>query len=387
MMHRALRFALVLTLASAAYAGVARGACTGDCNDNGAVSINELVLGVNIALGSSALSACPAFDADGLGTVSVSELVAAVNNALRACPATRTPASTSTATAMAENTATVTAQSSPTASITVAAPTNSATVTATATSVPATNTATAVATATAPATDTATAVATVTAQPPTQTATVTAAPSNTAAATATGIATATDTGTPTVTAAAPTSTVTNTVGAEQTPTATSTQSTTPTPTATSTPEMAAVCDNGFLEAGETCESCAADCTIKACTATTPLQTFKIDFQAPIGSLPSVVSALVGYRSDHVSLPNTGTGSRVKMRPTGTSQLVNDLNYALRVLINAQAGGSVPSGKLFTVDFDYCQGQPAVTPADFGCQVESCGSSAGPIEGCRVVVLP
>ena len=54
----------------------------GDCDRNGAVSIDELVLGVAIALDVSAPSACPAFDADASGKVSVNELVAAVDGAL-----------------------------------------------------------------------------------------------------------------------------------------------------------------------------------------------------------------------------------------------------------------------------------------------------------------
>jgi hypothetical protein len=127
--------------------------------------------------------------------------------------------------------------------------------------------------------------------------------------------------------------------------------------------------------------------VLACTATTPLQTFRIDFQAPLGSSPSVTTARVGYRSNRVSLPGTGSAaaSRVKMRPTGTSQLVNDLNYAVNVLIQAQAGGTVPSGKLFTIDFDTCQGSAPVTAADFACSVESCASSSGPIDGCTCTV--
>jgi hypothetical protein len=60
-------------------------ACTGDCNDSGDVSINELIVGVNIALGNAAVSSCAAFDADGGDTVTISELIAAVNNALGGC--------------------------------------------------------------------------------------------------------------------------------------------------------------------------------------------------------------------------------------------------------------------------------------------------------------
>jgi hypothetical protein len=60
--------------------------CTGDCNGNGAVSIEELVLGVGIALDTTPLDACRAFDPDGDELVSISELIAAVGNALAGCP-------------------------------------------------------------------------------------------------------------------------------------------------------------------------------------------------------------------------------------------------------------------------------------------------------------
>jgi hypothetical protein len=149
----------------------------------------------------------------------------------------------------------------------------------------------------------------------------------------------------------------------------------------------ALCGNGILETGETCASCPPDCVVSACTATTPIQTLRIDFQAPSGSSASATAVLVGYRSDRVSLPGSGSmaGSRVKMRPAGTSQLVNDLNYAVRVVVQANSG-TIPDGKLFTIDFDTCQGASPVTPADFGCSVESCGSSFGPIDGCTCAVV-
>lgn len=61
--------------------------CAGDCNGNGRVSIDELLLGVRILLGGAAIDACRAVDADDSGTVRVEELVAAVANALRDCAA------------------------------------------------------------------------------------------------------------------------------------------------------------------------------------------------------------------------------------------------------------------------------------------------------------
>lgn len=60
--------------------------CTGDCNSSGEVTINELIAGVGIALGSQPLSTCAAFDCDDTGEVGVSCLVAGVNAALKGCP-------------------------------------------------------------------------------------------------------------------------------------------------------------------------------------------------------------------------------------------------------------------------------------------------------------
>ena len=99
--------AAVLALPAAALA------CVGDCNGDGAVSIDELVRGVGIALGTGDLSGCPAFDTSDDGAVSIDELIAAVNAALAGCPAT-TPTVTATATeaateATAADTATPTA--------------------------------------------------------------------------------------------------------------------------------------------------------------------------------------------------------------------------------------------------------------------------------------
>ena len=59
--------------------------CAGDCNGNGSVAVNELVAGVNIALGSAAVDVCSACDTNGNGSVSVNELIAAVRRALDGC--------------------------------------------------------------------------------------------------------------------------------------------------------------------------------------------------------------------------------------------------------------------------------------------------------------
>lgn len=72
--------------------------CVGDCPPaNVQVSISELVLGVNIALGKSTLANCPSYDDDGSDDVGVAELVTAVNNALKGCSDALTPTPPGTA--------------------------------------------------------------------------------------------------------------------------------------------------------------------------------------------------------------------------------------------------------------------------------------------------
>jgi hypothetical protein len=80
------------------YAGQQPGACTGDCGRDGSVTVDELVKGVNIALGLLPVSQCDSFDCDGDGEVAVNELIAAVNAALEGCAGSSTPTATPTPT-------------------------------------------------------------------------------------------------------------------------------------------------------------------------------------------------------------------------------------------------------------------------------------------------
>jgi hypothetical protein len=59
--------------------------CDGDCNENGAVAINELIRATNIALGLADLEVCPAADSAGRGAIRVDDLIRAVNRALHGC--------------------------------------------------------------------------------------------------------------------------------------------------------------------------------------------------------------------------------------------------------------------------------------------------------------
>jgi photosystem II stability/assembly factor-like uncharacterized protein len=59
--------------------------CGGDCNGDDRITIDELVTGVAIALGSRPLDDCPVFDADGDRMVSIDELTAALAATLESC--------------------------------------------------------------------------------------------------------------------------------------------------------------------------------------------------------------------------------------------------------------------------------------------------------------
>jgi hypothetical protein len=61
----------------------AASSCTGDCNGDHQVTVDELVTGVSIAMGTAPVTACPAYSS--AAAVTVADLVMAVNNALDGC--------------------------------------------------------------------------------------------------------------------------------------------------------------------------------------------------------------------------------------------------------------------------------------------------------------
>lgn len=83
MMRAATLGVVAITLVAAS--GAAAQVCVGDCNGDNTVAINELIVGVNIAQGSTDISACPSFDVNGDNMVGINELITAVNNALDGC--------------------------------------------------------------------------------------------------------------------------------------------------------------------------------------------------------------------------------------------------------------------------------------------------------------
>ncbi len=78
--------ALVLTACLAGRAAAQVSSCVGDCNGNRQVSVDELIRGVTIGLGSQPVSNCRAFDPNLSAAVSIDELVAGVDASLHGCP-------------------------------------------------------------------------------------------------------------------------------------------------------------------------------------------------------------------------------------------------------------------------------------------------------------
>ena len=60
------------------------GRCVGDCNGDGHVTVDELLAGINFALGNATVDGCH-FDLGGHDTVTVDELALAVNAAFNGC--------------------------------------------------------------------------------------------------------------------------------------------------------------------------------------------------------------------------------------------------------------------------------------------------------------
>jgi hypothetical protein len=69
--------------------------CVGDCAVDGSVTVDEIVVGVSIALGQNGIDRCLMFDRSGDGAVTVDEILAAVAAALGGCALNRAPATAS----------------------------------------------------------------------------------------------------------------------------------------------------------------------------------------------------------------------------------------------------------------------------------------------------
>lgn len=90
------RFAATLAVAlSLHWSPVRAGAlCAGDCDDDGRVTVDELVRGVTIGLGIATAETCPQYSCSNPECVVIDLLVSGVASALRGCHTTPTPTGT-----------------------------------------------------------------------------------------------------------------------------------------------------------------------------------------------------------------------------------------------------------------------------------------------------
>lgn len=65
--------------------------CVGDCHNDNEVTVDELLMMVNIALDNAPMSTCDVGDADHDGTITVDEVIIGVNHAMLGCPAPVSP--------------------------------------------------------------------------------------------------------------------------------------------------------------------------------------------------------------------------------------------------------------------------------------------------------
>lgn len=68
-------------------------ACIGDCNEDGVVTVDELILSADIALRSRPVELCPITDANEDDRIGIDEVVQAVDNTLNGCPMPSIPTS------------------------------------------------------------------------------------------------------------------------------------------------------------------------------------------------------------------------------------------------------------------------------------------------------
>lgn len=112
-MRRLARAVALIAFAVTVHGRMAAQTCTGDCDGDGVVRINEILTGVNILLGTAPIDACQAFVCP--GGLSITCAVESVANALLACRMpTATPTAASTCTVSVTRTSTHTPSVTPT---------------------------------------------------------------------------------------------------------------------------------------------------------------------------------------------------------------------------------------------------------------------------------
>jgi cysteine-rich repeat protein len=136
-----------------------------------------------------------------------------------------------------------------------------------------------------------------------------------------------------------------------------------------------VCGNGSVEPGETCDdgnttgddTCPPDCVIVACAIDGTTRLADVRYTSAVSLIGMTV--FVEYPDGVVQIPGTGTdasvGARAINRSPGLATFV-DRDYGLRASINGSNAWT--PNRMFTINFDNCQGVPPPVVGDFTCTV-------------------
>lgn len=165
-------------------------------------------------------------------------------------------------------------------------------------------------------------------------------------------------------------------GPPPTPTAPPTATFTPAPpTATPTSTPASSCGDGLLSLDEDCTSCPDDCEAQPCPLGPSTVTATVSLMIPATAQVSQVRVQLAYRTNILSLPDTGLLGRFEPAPSqpGLRVRPTDLDYAVDVQV-ARTG--LVSGPIFTVSFDLCTDAAAPGGSDLACLVTNCGTLSG-----------
>lgn len=114
--------------------------------------------------------------------------------------------------------------------------------------------------------------------------------------------------------------------------------------------------------------CAADGRVKVAITLAP----------PAGHDLAGIKIILDYPEDAVAIPGFENQPDVQARvadvPLTFLSAANDTDTEL--IMSIVGMNVLPAATVFTVDFDRCQGTPAVRPADFRCQVKEASTPSG-----------
>lgn len=135
-------------------------------------------------------------------------------------------------------------------------------------------------------------------------------------------------------------------------------------------DLGETCDDGNTVDGDDCPS---TCRIEPCEPTGETVTFHVDFEGPSGVSLAALTTFLRYPDGVVRIPGFGNDANVQGRltpvPDNISATPNDLDYGLRYVAFTPDLSPIAEGGLYSVRFDTCIGAAAPNVSDFSCMVE------------------